>query len=230
MKSRSSEKNWDKVQSIVSRYYGEWTDTSYAGAITTMLPSTALLGNGDVGVTSYGNDTEKIFLISKSDFWTYKGGPILIGGVSIRAQSTEESNTDTSFVSENAAKNTCNFHEKQDILRAEIQTTQQLAGIPVKMKTWLSADKNIMVTELLSLGQVDGAIQVTTWASDNNTDDKPVSARNDEETVTVTRCTINIGRGTISGHVSQAALATKIIGADEVRTFSGAASGAEIHG
>lgn len=203
---------WNEVKSIVSRYYGEWEDMSYEGAITTMLPKTALLGNGDVGITSYGNNKEKIFLISKGDFWTYKGGPILIGGVTIGVPAdVEDADLDDNV-------ETPKFYEKQDILNAEIQTIQRLADVPVKMLTWLSADKNILVTELTSVASEDEVIWVKTWASENDISVKPVSAFCDAETVTVTRCTANIGKGTVGGHVSQAALSTKIIGADDVST------------
>ena len=34
------------------------------------------------------------------------------------------------------------FYEKQDILNAEIQTTQELADVPTEMKTWLASDSN----------------------------------------------------------------------------------------
>ena len=55
---------WEEVQKIVSQYYGEWTDTIYLGAVNDRIPDTALLGNGDVGVSSYGNEKTKTFNIS----------------------------------------------------------------------------------------------------------------------------------------------------------------------
>ncbi len=112
------------------------------------------------------------------------------------------------------------FYEKQDILNAEIQTRQELVGTPTEMKTWLSADKNVMVTELKSNGTNDAAFQVDTWASLNDKANKPVTAVNDDTSVTVTRCTKNTAPDNEKAHVSQAALSTKIIGADDVTTFS----------
>lgn len=117
------------------------------------------------------------------------------------------------------------FYEKQDILNAEIQTRQELAGTPAEMKTWLSADKNIMVTELKSNGSEDAAFQVDTWASANDKANKPVTAANDDTSVTITRCTKNTAPDNDNAHVSQAALSTKIIGADDVVTFSNDADG-----
>ena len=87
---------WEEIQATVGRYYGEWTDTTYSGAISDKMPNTALLGNGDVGVTSGGDEFSKTFYLSKSDFWTYGTGsasdpcpPILIGGVTIGEQTED---------------------------------------------------------------------------------------------------------------------------------------------
>ena len=112
------------------------------------------------------------------------------------------------------------FHEKQDILNAEIQTQQELAGVPVTMKTWLSSDKNIMVTELTSKGDEDALFQTDVWASDNQKSKKPISAQSDADSVTVTRSTENKAPDDEDSHVSQAALSTKIMGADDVVTGS----------
>ena len=112
------------------------------------------------------------------------------------------------------------FNEKQDILNAEIQTQQELADVPTEMKTWLSSDKNIMVTELTSKGDQDAMFQVDTWASDNEKDKKPITAQNNDTSVTVTRSTENKAPDDEKSHVSQAAMSTKIIGADDVVTSS----------
>lgn len=117
------------------------------------------------------------------------------------------------------------FYEKQDILNAEIQTTQELADVPTEMKTWLSADQNIMVTELKSNGEQDADFQVGTWASANDKANKPVTAENDENSITVTRSTKNTAPTNPNAHVSKSAMSTKIIGADNVAVSSNDASG-----
>ncbi|WP_195421189.1 hypothetical protein [Faecalicatena contorta] len=55
---------WNEIQSIVSRYYGEWNDTTYPGQISSYTPDTALLGNGDIGVNSGGDSKTKTFYIT----------------------------------------------------------------------------------------------------------------------------------------------------------------------
>ncbi|GAA0282177.1 hypothetical protein GCM10008922_46110 [Faecalicatena contorta] len=112
------------------------------------------------------------------------------------------------------------FYEKQDILNAEIQTTQELSKVPTEMKTWLSSDKNIMVTELKSNGNEDAAFQVETSASDKDKANTPITAENTADSVTVTRSTRNKAPDNPQSHVSKAALSTKIIGADDITAAS----------
>lgn len=59
---------WENVQKKLGAYGGTWNRPDYEGAVTDTMPQTALQGNGDVGVTSYGNEQEKTYLLSKGDF------------------------------------------------------------------------------------------------------------------------------------------------------------------
>ncbi|WP_405996784.1 glycosyl hydrolase family 95 catalytic domain-containing protein [Streptomyces sp. NBC_00829] len=78
---------WQRLRDKLSKITGEWTDETYRGAISTTMPNTALLGNGDVGVTSGGRTGEKTFYISKSDFWNAnpEPRPLPIGGVTLKS-------------------------------------------------------------------------------------------------------------------------------------------------
>ena len=106
----TAESQWDKIQSVVSRYYGEWKDTSYSGLISNQMPNTALLGNGDVGVASGGNAKEKTFYVSKGDFWTYNEGQIALGGVTIREKEKQE--TDTNLALNYKSATASSVHEQ----------------------------------------------------------------------------------------------------------------------
>lgn len=75
VQSETTQAEWEEVRSIISQYYGEWNEPDTEGVLNTRIPNTALLGNGDVGLASSGNDSIKQFLISKSDFWEYNGNP-----------------------------------------------------------------------------------------------------------------------------------------------------------
>ena len=75
---------WEDVKRILSRYYGEWTKPDYPGAVNDRIPNTAILGNGDIGISLDGSSTEKIFNISKGNFWEYNGSPLKLTSLSTR--------------------------------------------------------------------------------------------------------------------------------------------------
>ena len=52
---------WSRQQEVLSGYASEWTKPTYEGLITDRVPHTALLGNGDVGVASGGDEVSKNF-------------------------------------------------------------------------------------------------------------------------------------------------------------------------
>ncbi|MBP1964951.1 discoidin domain-containing protein [Paenibacillus aceris] len=96
--------DWGTIREIVGKNYGEWNGDGYSGAISDKMPNTALLGNGDVGITSAGAKEQKTFLISKSDFISagdlkgvFNSGnnntkPLPIGGVTIQQKTVQDSN------------------------------------------------------------------------------------------------------------------------------------------
>ena len=61
---------WEKISGIMDTFADKavWTDTKYSNAISQRMPSTAILGNGDIRATSYGNATEKTWLLSSNNF------------------------------------------------------------------------------------------------------------------------------------------------------------------
>jgi len=81
------DQRWARLRAKLSGITGEWTDQTYPGAISTTMPNTALLGNGDVGVTSAGGVGVKTFFISKGNFWygSTDPRPIPIGGVTVKS-------------------------------------------------------------------------------------------------------------------------------------------------
>ncbi|MFI5757295.1 glycosyl hydrolase family 95 catalytic domain-containing protein [Streptomyces sp. NPDC051569] len=83
---------WDTLKAKLSAIKGVWTDQSYSGAISNTMPDTALLGNGDVGITSGGSTGVKTFYVSKGDFWNAapSPNPAPIGGVTITGTAPQQ--------------------------------------------------------------------------------------------------------------------------------------------
>lgn len=62
--------NWEVVSEKLKKYSNTVIHPDYKKAITTAMPRTFLLGNGDMGVVSNGDSNSKEYLISKGDFWS----------------------------------------------------------------------------------------------------------------------------------------------------------------
>ncbi|SDJ02076.1 glycosyl hydrolase family 95 catalytic domain-containing protein [Nonomuraea jiangxiensis] len=79
------DQQWTRIQQIVGGIKGRWTTQAYTNAVSNTMPDTALLGNGDIGVTSGGGEGYKTFYVSKGNFWTGNPNPSLVslGAVTI---------------------------------------------------------------------------------------------------------------------------------------------------
>lgn len=150
----------------------------------------------------------------------------------VRLSITKATQTDNSFARvlelelyENKIESAKPFYEKQDILNAEIQTKQEIADLNTEMTTWVASDKNVMVTELEAKGNKAAGIEVETWAANNASNIRPITAVNDDTSVTVTRSSENRHPDDADSWTSKAALSTTIIGADITETDSDMISG-----
>lgn len=85
--SGTAAQRWSALKATLDGIEGQWTDQSYKGAVSNIMPQTALLGNGDVGVTSGGSTGVKTFYVSKGDFWDAAptAQPAALGGVTIES-------------------------------------------------------------------------------------------------------------------------------------------------
>lgn len=151
---------WSEVESIVSQYYGEWQNTEYKGAITDRTPHTALLGNGDMGVTSYGNSKEKTYLISKGDFWSAgdlktqapfgldknRTQIVSLGGVTIKSgkKDEEEKVNNSLTIGENVEVEASGHHDNftpQYLINGEIENSQTEGWVsPEGSNHWVKID------------------------------------------------------------------------------------------
>ena len=92
---------WEEISDIINSFSAKarWTSPNYGTVYSDHLPDSALLGNGNTGITSAGNETEKTYLISDGGFWSdntrtfgFSNGrsPQLVagGGITIRPVET----------------------------------------------------------------------------------------------------------------------------------------------
>ena len=211
----AAESEWKELSDILSGYRGEWTSPDYPGAVLPRIPNTALLGNGNIGVSSCGSETKKSYFISKGDFWEYNNRPLPVGLISV------ESLTGSS---DGAGEN--GFRETEDILRAEIVTRQTLNGAPLELESWMSAVSDLFVVKVTSHAGAPVRLRFTLEAYVGG--GRPVTAEALGGSAVMTRSTvcpdIDDPRTHTKPYISKAAAASRIIGADFVCSADGGAS------
>lgn len=175
---------------------------SYESIRTNHAPIGPYIGNGDVGVISHTTENSQTFRISKVDFvtdgwsdWAGSGPAALpVGGVKV----TVESPLSSGFKYE--------MDQLGNELRMRTATVQ-----PVNMKSWISVNENLLVTELANNSKADIKIAVDTYA-DSISAPYGTTAQVNNNIVQVTRQT----KTTDVRWVSQAGISTKILGATSI--------------
>jgi len=157
------------------------------------------LGNGDVGVVCHTSANSQTFRISKVDFvtdgwsdWAGTGPAALpVGGIKITVISPV----------------TGGFNYQMDQLGNELRMNTATAQ-PVKMKSWIAVNENVMITELSTTSPNPVTISVETFADGANTLYGTTSEINDQ-VAQVTRQT----KTAEVRWISKAGISTRIIGA-----------------
>lgn len=199
----------ERTRQIVSSCAGEWNEWNPQDSFSNDLPRTALLGNGDVGVVSAGQGTEKSYLISKSDFWSCgnlkgvsrgdardKTKPLPIGGVTVRP-----------FSSSGVSATPGCFYEKLDIWHARLETELEAdAGNTLKMRAWMHARENVFILEISASQDMECEIDV--WGK---ADEECFPAKTGEHSWAVSRLTYNGAPENHASWKSEAVLAPRVI-------------------
>jgi len=107
---------------------------------TQAMPGGPLLGNGDTGVVLAGPPDVQRFHIGKNDFWTRTPGDakvITVGTVRLLIP----------------ALHGASYRQEQDLARAEVRGTFARDALTVRMRSWVDANTNLLLTQV----QCDGA-------------------------------------------------------------------------
>lgn len=180
------------------------TPFAYKDVITRTVPSGPYMGNGDVGIATTTANNSQTIRISKVDFMTdnvqyfdwLAAAPshLPVGGVKINVNSPI----------------TSGFNYEMDILGNELRMTTATAN-PVKMKSWMAVDDNIIITELSTTSVTPVSISVETFADSATVWYATTSAINGE-VAQVSRQS----KTDNTSWVSKAGISTKVIGASPV--------------
>jgi uncharacterized protein (TIGR02145 family) len=195
--------DWATLEKVLTDCVGLYRGINNNVA-TSGMPDGPLLGNGAVGAVGSCDTTWGRFYITTSNFWSgahLNAVPLPIGGVNIIAGGSLGTGV----------------QQEQSLLNAEIVT--RLSTGPVEMHTWVSATRNLLISEILTTGPKPVDITAETWAHMTNTAKYPVSSGvSGGKTGWVSRETES---GKEIDWVCRAALATSIIGTDYTMNTSG---------
>ncbi|MCJ8011518.1 hypothetical protein MUG84_07115 [Paenibacillus sp. KQZ6P-2] len=111
-----------------------------------------IIGNGDVGVVISGLPERQRLWISKVDFWKAKriwpnGSPCLLGGIDIQIPALKEAS----------------YGAEQHLHDAKVVSTFRGDSLAVTMTSWVAAEENAVIVELLSESQEDISVKVDLW-------------------------------------------------------------------
>ncbi len=148
-------KDWAEISSVISKYRGEW-DAPETRVVTPNMTSGAILGNGDLAAVLGGDEDALAFYLAKADFWSAAktiysdGGPKPLGGIRIG----------------NPAGGTAKipYHLVQDILNARLDCVQRFSGNPIRSRSWVAPDENVLVIEMRGMGERDVPVTAEVWA------------------------------------------------------------------
>lgn len=197
----------------VSAHYGEWKDWNPKESYSNALPATALLGNGDVGVTSAGDKREKTYLVSKSDFWSAgnlkgvfsgekdsKTKPLPIGSITIRPITPHEKEDKE-----------LSFYEKIDLSRAVLETKLDVQGKSLSLDSRVIATSNYIIIRLHADTPMN--VKVYNLAKSDNAN-FPAEQHVEKDIIFSSRKTKNEAADNPGSWTSIAVLGTKIITGD----------------
>lgn len=186
---------WDNLKKKLIKFNNTIQKIDYTNAITTAMPRTFLLGNGDVGIISYGNDNGKEYLISKGDFWscgdlvtdepmklnTRKATIITVGKLSIIGLEQK------------------NYKETLDITNGILTTDQD----GLTMSACLAQSENLLIIKLKS--DRERRLGITLCAKDD-INDYPASVMQNNYKWVVSRQTANFAKDNENSWVSEVAM------------------------
>lgn len=196
-----------RIDRVVSAVTAEWDQPlNPQDAVSTDIPKTAMLGNGDIGVVSGGRGAIKTFTISKSDFWScgdlkgkfsgreeYKTKPLPVGELTIMPKSR--------------SSDPVQFNERLDIREAKLTTRLKTAeGATIEITARALATENVLLVRIAADRPTTCRLEL--WARGNN---PSFPARTIEALPGVARSTLNAAPENPESWRSEVVLAANIL-------------------
>jgi alpha-L-fucosidase 2 len=160
------------------------------------MPDGPLLGNGDVGVALAGPPEAQVFYIGKNDFWTRhpaNAKVINVGRVELNIP----------------ALRGASYRQEQDLARAEVRGTFTKGSLTVRMRSWVDANTNLLLTEL----QCDGPepVSVVVCAASGGGGGVPAQVADDGRAANVGRELHGGGRWYFDGEIADVIVTNTVL-------------------
>ena len=173
------------------------------------MPDGPLLGNGDVGVVLAGPPEAQVFYLGKNDFWTRhpaNAKVINVGRVELNLPALQGAT----------------YRQEQDLARAEVRGTFTKAGLTVRTRSWVDANTNLLLTELLCDGgePVNVSVRVASGASDG----VPAQVADNDRPASIGRELHGGGRWFFAGEMADVVVTNGVLSGEVPRRRGGAQS------
>jgi hypothetical protein len=183
------------IASPAMDYTGIFTAPPHA-VPTRGMPDGPLLGNGDVGVVLAGPPEAQVFYVGKNDFWTRtpaNAKVINVGRVEVRIPALQGAS----------------YRQEQDLARAEVRGTFTKGGLTVRMRSWVDANTNLLLTEL----QCDGteAVPVAIRVASGAGGDVPTQVADNGRSANVGRELYGGGRWYFDGEIADLVVTNAVL-------------------
>jgi hypothetical protein len=169
---------------------------------TDKTPDGPLLGNGDVGVVNAGPPERQRFHIGKNDFWS-RHCIVTVGGVALEIPGLAGAS----------------YRQEQDLYNAEVRGAFVKEGLKVRMRSWVSATENLLLTELIAEAPGPVDVGVSLWAGQEQAPSAAAGINENDNRVNIGREQHGGGRWYFDGLIDELRVYDRALSAEEIQAL-----------
>ncbi len=155
-----------------------------------------ILGNGDLGVAIGGGPEDQEFYFGKNDFWSQQASVMSVGSLRLRVPELSGAS----------------YREEQSLADAQVVGTFSRPGSVVRMRSWVAAGKNVVVTSVSAEG---AAITVNAQLSP-----RPAAIQNNRRPVNLGREQHGDGRWYFDGLLDEVQIFNQALEPDAIKDLA----------
>jgi hypothetical protein len=165
------------------------------------MPDGPLLGNGDVGVVLAGPPEAQRFYISKNDFWKCQPGDSKVTAVACA----------TLLIPQLKG---ASYRQEQDMSNGEVRGTFTKDGLTVATRSWVQANENLLLTELLCRGTQPASVSVRIYSDEQGI--APLQIQDNNHTASIACERVGNGRRYFNGEMANLTITRDVLNGQPV--------------